>query len=352
MIRLRLLVLLTGAVVLAATPALACVLPGAVADRPTPLADQQAHARRLLALAAHAATTLTWSGTQYVGSWRAGTQTAAVLEVSHRPGVGSTVSSAPQGAPAAGDPASVVTPDLDERLLTLLAEHYALAVADDAQCAGRPVHVVEARRRDVAGPGSVAGRFWLDEASGLVLRREVYDEAGMRLRSSAFVDITVTPPAVGDHDDLVGADRPDRGDPTAGLPDRGWDPPRTLPDGLELFDAQLRDVAGGQVLHLAYSDGLTTLSLFAQRGSLRDRTWTGFRPERLDGTAAWVQPSAPERVVWQGQGQVFTVVSDADPTTVRAAVGALPRDPAPRQGLLARLERGLDRLGSWLNPFG
>ncbi len=105
------------------------------------------------------------------------------------------------------------------------------------------------------------------------------------------------------------------------------------------------------MLHLAYSDGLTTLSLFVQRGALGGRPSGGFRSERVAGTRAWVQPVAPERVVWQGRGRVFTVVSDAAPATVRAAVGVLPRDPAPGRGLLARLGRGASRVGHWLDPF-
>ena len=88
----------------------------------------------------------------------------------------------------------MVTPELDERLLGLLAQHYDLAVAGEGRCVGRAAHVVEARRPGVAGAGAVAGRFWLDAASGLVLRREVYDARGERLRSSAFVELSVQAP--------------------------------------------------------------------------------------------------------------------------------------------------------------
>jgi hypothetical protein len=48
---------------------------------------------------------------------------------------------------------------------------------------------------------------------------------------------------------------------------------------------------------------------------------------------------------------VFTLLSDAPPETVGAAVRVLPHEKAPRRGLLARLGRGLARVGSWLNPF-
>lgn len=345
MIRRRLLVLLAGAT-LAGTPALLVVLPAA-ASTTTPLGGMvrgsatQEQARRLLALAAHAATTRTWSGTQYVGTWRGGAQTSAVLDVSHRPGTGSTVHEADGSSAGA-----VTTPDLDERLLSLVADHYDLALAGVSRCAGRYARVVEARRDGVEGAGRVAGRFWLDAATGLVLRREVYDDAGRRLRSSAFVDlvvapVTLQPPAL----------KAPREDPATVLPVGSWRPPSALPRGLQLFEAEVEDVAGGRVTHLAYSDGLSTLSVFAQRGALAEVPGAGFHTERVRGTRAWVEPAAPERVVWQGGGQVFTLVSDADPATVRAAVGALPRDPVRADGVLGRLRRGLARVGSWVNPF-
>ncbi len=331
MIRLRLLALLAGAgALLAGVPAVAQAAPR----------SPEAAALDLLTRAAQAASTRTWAGTQYVGTWRAGEQTSAVLEVSHRPGSGSTVRDAGRGDGA------VVVPELDERLLRLLADHYDLAVAGTSRCVGRTAHVVEARRPGASGPAAVAGRFWLDTGSGLVLRREVYDGRGARLASSAFVDLQVEPAGSG----LRTPGRRD-GDPAAVLPRDGWSPPRALPGGLELFDARVRDHGRGSVLHLAYSDGLSTLSVFAQHGALPDEPGRGFSARQVRGTRAFVQPTAPERVVWQGDGRVFTLVSDAAPETVRAAVGALPRDPVPDDGVLARLGRGVARMGSWLNPF-
>jgi len=55
--------------------------------------------------------------------------------------------------------------------------------------------------------------------------------------------------------------------------------------------------------------------------------------------------------VWPGGGRVWTLVSDAPDDVVLRAVAALPHDDLPRDGLRARLARGLARLGSMLNPF-
>ena len=65
----------------------------------------------------------------------------------------------------------------------------------------------------------------------------------------------------------------------------------------------------------------------------------------------WVRHETTERVVWGGEGRVWTLVSDASWPIVRDAVAALPGDLAHRDGVRARLARGLGRLGGMLNPF-
>ena len=254
------------------------------------------------------------------------------------------------------DPASgsTVDPDepladtaaLDPRLLVLLAAAYDLEVTGPGRCTGRTARVVTAARAD----GTVAGRFWLDRRTGLLLRREVFDAAGERVRSSAFVAIDVRP--------TVGAgpaDAPDalpQASTVRALRGDGWRVPRTLPGGYRLFDTALRAPRPGRhVLHLAYSDGLSTVSLFAQRGRLGTAPVPGFAPGTVGSRPVWVRYETTERVVWGGEGRVWTLVSDAPSATVHDAVAALPGDLAPRDGVRARLARGLARLGGMLNPF-
>ena len=91
--------------------------------------------------------------------------------------------------------------------------------------------------------------------------------------------------------------------------------------------------------------------MFAQHGRLGSAGMSGFRKQVMDRASVWVKPSSPERLVWAGAGRVYTVLSDATPATMRAAVAALPHDRVRHPGLLARIGRGLARVGSWLNPF-
>jgi sigma-E factor negative regulatory protein RseB len=352
MTRLRLLLLVAGAgTLLAGLPATAVGQQAGPESTTSGTAAEEPRALQLLTAASRAARARVYSGTQYVSSWRADMASSSVADVQHTSDGRSVISVRPTAGGVA-DSMVALTTDLDARLLQLLADHYALDVAPDVTCNGRLAHVVEASRSGVAGVGAVAGRFWIDAASALILRREVFDTAGRLVRSSAFATIEVGGAAAGPveataaaTDGLTAADL-DR------LRADGWQVPATLPGELELFDARLRTHDGERVLHLSYSDGLSTLSLFAQRGRLGSTRMAGFTKQKLGRAAIWVRPASPERVVWGGGGRVFTLLSDAPPDAVHAVVTALPHEKLPKTGLLARLQRGLARLGSWLNPFG
>lgn len=298
----------------------------------------QEQALSLLTGAARAARSRGWSGTQYVSSRQGGATASAVLDVRHDPG-GSTNVRPVGGGAGAGVLVPAAAPD--QRLLALLSERYELALAGPGRCSGRPGEVVEARRPG----GTVAGRFWVDAESGLVLRREVYDAHGRLLRSSAYVDVVVgtslvlTQPVRASN----AAPRVARDEPAAlGLP-------AELPGGYSLFEVERPLHDGTPVLHLAYSDGLSTVSLFRRPGRLGDDVPDGYRKKEVDGTRVLVG-GTPERVVWEGGGDVLTLLADADQDDLLAAVAVLPHDTWPQDGLGARFGRGLARVASWV-PF-
>ena len=104
------------------------------------------------------------------------------------------------------------------------------------------------------------------------------------------------------------------------------------------------------MLHLTYSDGLSTLSVFEQPGRLDTAKLHGWRQERCGGTKVWSWSGAPLSVTWSAHGRVFSVVSD-DATRLDDVVAQLPHG-ATHPSVLSRMRAGAHRLLSWVNPFG
>lgn len=346
--RVRALAVVAGlGALLAGLPVRASAPTEPVGDE-RPVSAASVRALGLLQSAARAARTRAWSGTQHVVSVRDGQPRFTVLQVSHRPGAGSAVHVLSAGG---GPVDGVVVADApDARMLQLLAEHYDLSVSGATDCLGHPSYLVEARRPGVTGPGALAGRYWVDRTSRLVLRREVLDEQGDVVRSSAFVSLQLgaaaAPTAAGVPMHATGELLSETA--LQGLQAKGWRVQRVLPGGMELFEARLHEQ---DVLQLSYSDGLSSMSLFAQRGEPADEPDGTARPVG-DGTV-WVSQGSPERVVWAGEGHTWTLVTDASSATVSQTVLALPHRPSLTEddGLARRVWRGMGRVGAWLNPF-
>lgn len=328
----------------------------------------QSAAAAMLRRAAGAARAQPYSGTQFVSSWTPRGQVSAVVQVAHVPGQGSLVRVQPTEEGQAtqvyqsddsppGSPGDLSA--LDAQVLGVLQSNYQLVLAGSATCSGRPAKVVEVRRRDATG--SVAGRFWIDTQTGLLLRRQVIDAAGRLIKASAFVDVDEShpptlpadlPPAI-----HTPAGRALHAADFAGLRAKGWLLPGSLPGGLRLFDGRLeRDGSAKQptVLHLSYSDGLSTVSVFEQRGNLDIDSLSGWQAARVGQSVVYAADTVPLRVAWSStrndHATSYTVIADATPESTVAAIGALPHDPVANSAW-KRLDRSLDRLGAWLNPF-
>ena len=340
-------------------------------DAPRPVSDPAA--RRLLERAAAAPASTAYTGTQYVSAWDSGAVASRVLRVSHDPDTGTTwrAAGARESHGARWHSDGPAAPSLlDAGAIGLITRLYALTPAGTARVAGREVAVVEARRSrpgggaaddDAAPAGPVSARFWLDRETGLVLRREVYDRGGRLTRASAFVDLTVTPRAEAAGDRLPPAPQERAGWPAlddaavARMRTAGWTCPASLPGPMPLVDARRGtpgDGGGTDTLHLSYADGIASVSVFQQPGRLDEDRLTGYRRDRVGGHQVWVRDAVPRRVVWTADGRVYTIVADAPPRTVAAAVRTLYVEEHGALGdSLDRLGRGLERVGSWFNPM-
>ena len=338
-----------GALVMLSAPAIG--VPWHAAERGATRDDGLA----LLERAARAARDLSYSGTQMVSLWSETGSSSALIEVTHVGGQGLLlrVAATPQTPGGAMyDDESGEVPDVvgfANGTLDLLASHYEVRVAGPGEVAGRRAHVVAVSR-----PGSsAAARFWIDRATGLPLRRQVLDGAGRTVRESAFIQVSVGSAQVSEKVREDAHTMPvahgARAD-VAQLRVDGWHVPERLSSGLELIDARVNGAGADTTLHLTYSDGLATVSLFQQKGVLDTASLDGWRRADVGGESAWVQDAFPRRVVWAGGGAVFTVVADCPQAALDDLVGTLPHG-TPGPAMTARLGNGLARVGSWLNPF-
>lgn len=197
-------------------------------------------------------------------------------------------------------------------------------------------------------------RLYVDHATGIVVRRDTFGAEGVPKRVVAFTSLTVTDPEM-TTPDLAGEQRRSdhvvSEDGLAILDRVGWAVPRELPGRFRLRrGVALPDESQRSSLHLIYSDGLYTLSVYEQHGTLDLDGIPGAAGYRWQDRHVWRWPGAePERVVWSGAGTTFTAVSDAPLDVMMTAVAALPGEPPP--GLDDRLGRGLARVGHWLWPF-
>ncbi|MDP9865175.1 MULTISPECIES: sigma-E factor regulatory protein RseB domain-containing protein [Streptosporangium] len=330
-------------VVLAAVMLLGLVMGGPAHAVQPDESDSDDTGLHLLREAAVAGRARGYSGTQYVTAWGRSAAVSSVLEVRNVPGEGLTVHAQPSGLLQRVDPGTpaggMSTPS--ETMLEVLARNYRVVAVGEGRVCGRPARLVHAVRAD----GTVAARYWLDEAGGPVLRRELLDGRGRVVHAGAFVDLTLDParqvatPALAAGGFDLGR--------TPALRARGWRFPDLLPGRLELFAAH--DASPGY-LYLGYSDGLSVVSVFIQPGVLDEERLRGWHARQRNGHTIWIRDSAEQETIWASGGHVYTVFADAPADMVDAAVAALPHEPLP--SLWTRLGRGADRLLSWVNPFG
>ncbi|HET9974698.1 MAG TPA: sigma-E factor regulatory protein RseB domain-containing protein [Streptosporangiaceae bacterium] len=317
---------------------------------------------RLLAQAAQAAIGTSYQGEEVVTRWTGGSGSVLVSDIWHVSGGKTVTRTLEAGASLSSQPYQSSDNDgqapegvfgVTAPLLQLLEQHYVVAYAGVGSADSRTAQMVEAWRSD----GSIAARFWLDDATKLPLERQVFDSDSHLISQDVFIDVSFTGPdprtARADGDAISADPQGPWTDPLThtqllAMRARGWLVPPQLPGGLQLFTGAETKAGAATVLGLGYSDGLSVISVFEQPGNLAAEL-DGWRKTTVNGHEVFVAEPDQRSMTWSSRGMVYTVMVDAPAGTVNAVVGVLPHDTPT--GFWKRMSRGMVRLASWVNPF-
>jgi negative regulator of sigma E activity len=234
--------------------------------------------------------------------------------------------------------------DLDRLLGKYVLEHGGALELDTG-----PAIAIRLRDRST---GAQREALFVDEDSHLVVRRETHTMEGELRRVIAFTDLELEPIEVQrpDDEDLDVEEQALAPADIEALADEGFVVPDRLPAGFVRVGGYELAGSSGPTLHLVYSDGLYSLSLYQQQGRLAASAVSGAtKLSTEDGGHVWRWPgSEPRRVVWTGDRLTFTALTDAPTDEVLTVAAGLPTEAAP--SILDRLGRGLSRVGQWLFP--
>jgi sigma-E factor negative regulatory protein RseB len=320
---------------------------------------------RLLREAAAACRATSYRGQQVVLWWGAGETSASVVDVWHQPGRVTLVQAATAipgmqagamsgrsaGAEIPARPAPDPDPDgilgVSDQLLALLQSNYQIAYVGRGSAAGRTALIVDVRKPSGAG---LTARFWLDAATKLPLRREIFTSGSHMISEDSFITLELGTGGLGTMPAPAAAPWSARLDSATltSLRARGWPLPAQLPGNLVLFAARQTSARSGRVIDLSYSDGLAVISVFVQRGELGD-PMPGWRQIGIRGQTVYSIDPSERSFAWSSGGFVYTVVADAPAAVVGQVVAAMPNPTRP--GFWERMAVGFRRLASWLNPL-
>ncbi|MGH7659665.1 MAG: sigma-E factor regulatory protein RseB domain-containing protein [Vulcanimicrobiaceae bacterium] len=185
--------------------------------------------------------------------------------------------------------------------------------------------------------GELVMRLWIDADTRLILQRETYHANGTVGSRVQFEDIRYTaaiPPAVFATPlprgyTLVQNDEPGAAstDVSRVLAQAGFNPagPHYLPEGFTLMSADVATLKGIKTLHLLYSDGIRSLSLF-ESASNAPPDYGRLQPLATkigNRDATYVNQGTTTLLSWKEKGLVFALVGDLDVKDLKAIAGSV-----------------------------
>lgn len=207
---------------------------------------------------------------------------------------------------------------LDDNL-GLLMTNYDVQSAPGETVAGQPCDVLVLVNKHT---GQSVMRIWADRKTHLVLQKERYAANGALTSQTRFSQLRYTTAIPGQVFDIpkgykqVAGSR--HGQPSsdvrAAVRAAGFQAqsPRYLPEGFLPVTGDVADVDGVRSLHLLYSDGVRTVSLFENaKNAAVDLSHYNARPVALEGrTAHYVEVGPTTLLAWSEHGLNFALVGE------------------------------------------
>jgi sigma-E factor negative regulatory protein RseB len=339
----RLAILVSTALIGFGLPTSAVAVPElSKADSPTAVS--------WLRRAAAAPNHISYHATQIITAWGPQGASSAMFDILHAASQGSEISvvgSSAPGAQAFVQRATTTDAAIDGGPLALLQAAYQLVDKCCVALIGRSAVLVEALRDDQ----TLAARFWIDKATGLLLQRQLFSTDGKTMvRATVFTELEIEgseflrhlPPMLPSGVESLGMGKVEN------LRSQGWVCAPELPASLTMYDVH-QDTSNGS-LQFSYSDGLFNVSLFEQRGTLDPAAVAGFTT--TDSPGVYLRYGMPSYVVWSSGGIVYTLIGDLPPEQLGQVVRAFPHDLPEKLSAIQRLGTGLAKIATWLTPMG
>jgi negative regulator of sigma E activity len=292
-----------------------------------------------------------YRGTRVIESYAEEDQTRVEVGIAHVPDQGTVL----RVGGAGHDGTAVFVDRADESLagllgsapVDLLESAYDLAIMGSAGILGRRTTIV-----GVGRDGTLVAQFWIDDSTGLIMKRELY-ENGRRVRSTEFTRLRIPdhafmlhlPPSLQSPSAVVVSTSM-----AARLNDEGWTCPGSVGSDFTLTGLGHVDLTG-DVMVARYSDGLSNVSIFEERGALSATSLSGFQTQSWGDTMVWVDYGLPTVAVWQSGGTVYTLVTDAPPERAHDVLADLPHsDVTTDVSVWSRVSTGLSRMADAVTP--
>lgn len=235
--------------------------------------------------------------------------------------------------------AVVSAPQPDVEGPTVLSDKYEVAVGSTEQIMDRRCVRLDVR---IATTGELREQVWIDDASGVFLRRETYS-SGERARTVAYLSLDLdgpSPQATSTPGPITVSSPAQLG----ALRTAGWSLPTELARGYTLEATSVHSSTPGMPLQAIYSDGLYTVSLFVQPGQpdLSALPTDMAQVAELTDRRAYAMSGLPAGIVWGSEHHTLTMLGDAPRDDLLAIATALPADRPTSPS--ARFGRGMRRV--------